>query len=136
MKKRNKEFLIAFVVAVIFFIISLIVQYYFSVEVAINAMIGIALSAGFYGFVCAIGIIYITSPENKEKFSIDIFILKLFMTFFSLSMLFILSTIGNLLLSNISTICFIVGFVLVMVWIIYLAIKELIKEYKKYKEKQ
>lgn len=137
MTKKAKNFLIAFVVAVIFFIISLIVQYYFSVGIAIKAMIAIAMVNGMFGLLMTIGIIYIKpDKENKGKFSVDIFILKFILSLLVISYMIMLSTLGNLICEYVCVICFFVLFFLAMIDILYLSIKTTIEAYKKYKEKE
>jgi len=134
MKKTLKSFVIAGVGAVLFFILSFIVQYYFSVWTTIKVVIALATLNGIIGFITTIGIIYMKS--DSKKFSMEFFTLRLIVIFMAVLFLMLLSTLGNAMLHNLTTICFIVGIFLAMIWLLYLSIKVLIEEYKKYKEKQ
>lgn len=131
MKKKTKNFLIAFIAAVIFFIISLIVQYYLSVAV-IKARIIIAILCGIIGSFITIG----SGEIHIKPNSIDNFIFKFITVYIAITYTIILSTMGNPICQNVCIILLLIGIPLAMIDLLYLAIKELIKEYKNYKERQ
>lgn len=131
--KKTKKILIAFIVAVVFFIISLIVQYYLS-TVLFKSSILIAIFCGIIASLITISIISMNSTE--EKFSFGIFVFDIIMAYIGITFIMLLSTIGNMICEGVCTICLIIGLILFMIDAIYLSIKELIKEFKKYKENQ
>lgn len=131
MKKKTKNFLIAFVAAVIFFIISLIAQYYLSVAV-IKARIIIAILCGIIGSFIAIGVGEIHIKPN----SIDNFIFKIMVIYAAITYTMLLSTMGNPICQNVCMILLLIGIPLAIIDFLYLAIKELVKAYKNYKKRQ
>lgn len=131
--QKTKKILIEFIVAVVFFIISLIVQYYLS-TVLFKSSILIAIFCAIIASLITISIISMNSTE--EKFSLSIFIFDIIMAYIGITFIMLLSTIGNMICEGVCTICFIIGLILFMIDAIYLSIKELIKEFKKYKENQ
>lgn len=133
MRKTLKSLLAKYATGVLYFIVSLIIQCCCSVGVITSPMILLATLSGIIGCLMAAEIIDLN--RKQENFSVDVFILKLFIILTSISFLFVLSTIGNAILSKLSVICLGVVITLTMALILYLAIKELINEYKKYKEK-
>lgn len=134
MKKMVKNFGMAMIGALLFFIVSFIVQYYFSVWTSITIVMALAALNGIIGFVVMIGILYL-KPDCK-KHSILILTLKWIAMLLAFSFLMFLSTIGNVTLNNLTLIGFIVVIALSMIWILYFSIKVLLEEYKKYKENQ
>lgn len=133
MKKSLKNFVIPAIVAVLCFIASLVIQHFYAVKATINFMVGIAIWSALLGAILVVVMMYVNS--NFEKISIDYIILNLLATASIISMVLLLSTLENTI-CNIFLICFGVSFALSVMWLIYLAIKELIKAYKKYKENQ
>lgn len=133
MKKGLKNFAIPSVVAVICFIVSFVIQNFYAVEATINVMIGIAIWSALLGAILVVVMMYVNS--NFEKISIDYIILNLLAMASIISMVLLLSTLENAIF-NIFLICFGVSFALSLIWLLYLSIKELIKELKKYKEKE
>lgn len=129
MKKKTSNFLVASVTAIIFFIISLIIQYYIS-----TVSVLIAILCGITAVLITICIININS--NEEKFSLDIFIFKIIVAYVGIVYIILLSTIGNMICEGICAICLIIGIILFIIDGFYLSIKEVIKEYKKYNETQ
>lgn len=133
MKKGLKGFVIPSVVAVICFIVSFVIQNFYAVEATINVMVGIAIWSALLGAILVVVMMYANS--NFEKISIDYIILNLLAMASIISMVLLLSTLENAI-CNIFLICFGVSFALSLIWLLYLSIKELIKELKKYREKE
>ena len=133
MKKGLKNFAIPSVVAVICFIASFVIQHFYAVEATINVMVGIAILSSLLEAILVVVIMYVNS--NFEKISIDYIILNLLAIASIISIVLLLSTLENAI-CNIFLICFGVSFALSLIWLLYLSIKELIKQLKKYKENQ
>lgn len=133
MKKSLKNFLLVCIVALLCFIASFVIQYYFVAGITMKIMMGIAIWCALLGAILTvIAMIYADSNcKNIEKY-----IFNLLITFTLISMVFFLSTLGNPILNNIGLICFLISIVIVPIYTLYLTIKELIKKYKKHKEKQ
>lgn len=96
-------------------------------------MVGIAIWSALLGAILVVVMMYANS--NFEKISIDYIILNLLAMASIISMVLLLSTLENAI-CNIFLICFGVSFALSLIWLLYLSIKELIKELKKYREKE
>lgn len=127
--KKAKKFLIAFVVAVVYFIISLVIQCSLTIIFANQAtMILLAVLSGTVGFVMSMLIIEDIQYSKGKK--VDFVIYSLMLIYMSIASLLLLSTFG----SEISMILFMIGIPLAGICLLYLAIKELIIAYKKYKE--
>lgn len=133
MKKSLKNFLLVSVIALLCFIFSFVIQHFYAVEATINVMVGIAIWSALLGAILVVVIMYVNS--NFEKISIDYIILNLLAIASIISMVLLLSTLENAI-CNIFLICFGVSFALSLIWLLYLSIKELIKQLKKYKENQ
>lgn len=126
MKKGFKKFLFVCVVAVLCFIVSFVIQYYIAAETTMRIMMAIAMWCALLGAVFVLLMKYIIPNYGK----VDI-LLRILMTFEIISMIFFLSTLGNPIINNIGLICFCIGFILLMIYILYVYVKEFIKLFKK-----
>ncbi len=123
MKKGLKKFLFVCIVAVLCFIASFVMQYYIAAETTMRIMMAIAMWCALLG---AMFVLMVHLILNK----VDV-LLWILMAFEIISMIFFLSTLGNPMINNIGLICFCIGFVLLIIYILYVYIKELIKLFKK-----
>lgn len=123
MKKGLKKFLFVCIVAVLCFVASFVMQYYIATETTMRIMMAIAMWCALLG---AMFVLMVHLISNK----VDV-LLWILMAFEIISMIFFLSTLGNPMINNIGLICFCIGFVLLIIYILYVYIKELIKLFKK-----
>ncbi len=134
MKKSLKNFAIPSVVAVLCFIASFVIQYYLAAGITMKIMIGIAIWCALLGAILIVIERMIYADSNCKNIEKHIF--NLLITFAVISMVLFLSTIGNPIINHIGFMCFSIGSILPVIYGSYLSIKELIKKYKKHKEKQ
>lgn len=134
MKKILKNFWLVCIVALLCFIASFVIQYYLAAETTIKIMVAIAIWCALLGAILVVIGTMIYADSNCKN--IEKYIFNLLITFAVISMIFFLSTLGNPIINDISIICFFISLILFAIYALYLSIKELIKNYKKYKEKQ